>query len=209
MKAHTTYTHDIEIGDDTITLDIPFPFEEGTEVYQQAGDKIILSALCLDDCPSDPLEEWEEGEFYQFASRRKHYTRRPEVEDFKRTIRANPGRVVLIYSRGDGYFTDDKALIVADTKGETCYACEVENADGYYIAPEDVTDPASYAKGAIETYSAWCTGDVWGILTWTFDLEGNLVGDDARNECWGFYGCRYALEEMQGQHKQTIEEESK
>jgi len=215
MKQHTTYTHDIDVNDDTVTLDIPFPFEEGTEVYQQAGGKIIFSALCLYDCPSDPLDERDEGEFFQFNSRYKHSISRPKVEDFKCTIRANPGRVVFVYAQPDGGYyvgnrhTGYRALTVKDTKGAGCHAYEVENADGYYIAPEDATDPAEYAKGVMADYSSWCTGDVWGVLTWTFDLEGNLTGDDARNECWGFYGHDYALEEMQEQHKQTIEEESK
>jgi hypothetical protein len=201
IKSRTNHTAEI----DGQEFEIPFPFEEGSEQVIIDGDKARLGVLVHDEDPSDPLVEFDEGELMQFDRRLIRYKERPDLEDFKRVVRANPGRVVLLYGRQDeSFFADDKALTVADTKGPNCGASDIENADGYYIAPEDVMDAAQYAKGIIAEYSAWCTGDVWGVCVWsyTFDGEAWTLGEDGRdNECWGYYGYDYALETLKEEMK--------
>jgi hypothetical protein len=200
IKSRTNYTVEI----DGHEFEIPFPFEEGSEQLILDGDKARLGVLVRDEDPSDPLAEFDEGELVQFDRKHIRYKERPDLEDFKRVIRASPGRVVLVYSRGDGYFTSENALTVADTKSANCGASDIENADGYYIAPEDVTDAARYAKGAIKQYSSWCTGDVYGVCVWTYTLEGETwtLDDDGRdNESWGYYGYNYALETLKEEMK--------
>lgn len=201
IKTRTTYTAEI----DNQVFPIPFPFEEGTEQLKIEGNKATLGVLVRDEDPGDPFVEWEEGEFYQFDPHYIHNVERPDLEGFKRIVRAHPGRVVLVYSRGDGYFADKVALDVCHTKNvrvihqcKECYVEEIENADGYYIAPDDVTDAARYAKGSIAEYSAFCTSDVWGVCIWHYVREGEEweLQEDERDECWGYYGWKYALETL-------------
>lgn len=204
IRKHITYDY----KENEEVFPIPFTFEEDTDKLHIQGDKAILAALVQDDYPEDPLAVFEEGEFYQFNSRNVHYEPRPDVDEFKRIVRQNPGRVVLIYSRsGDyGYFPDSTAFDIHDTK--TDRILEIEDADGYYIAPEDVTDPAKYAKGVMAEYSAWCTGDVWGIVYWSYDrtVDGEWeLDEETRDECWGFYGGKYAQEEMEMGFKSMVE----
>jgi hypothetical protein len=201
IKSRTNYTAEI----DGHEFEIPFPFEEGSEQLIIDGDTARLGVLVHDEDPSDPLAEYDGGELVQFDQGRKYGQTRPDLEDFKRVVRANHGQVVLIYGRQDeSFLTADKALTVADTKGANCGASDIENADGYYIAPKDVTDAARYAKGAIAEYSAWCSGNVYGVCVWSYTLDGEewALDEDGRdNECWGYYGYDYALETLKEEMK--------
>jgi hypothetical protein len=171
----TKYFYTVEDGRE---VELPFnPENEIQEVHKEG--KILLGVLARDEFAGDPFEEFDEGILCRFQN-----TPRPNPENFKEVIRDNRGRVFYVYSRSDGYFCGSQALIKN--------ADEIENADGYYIVPEDVParSRASYAKGMIEQYSAWCTGDVWGVCVWTYD-ETTLELED-RDECWGYYSYEYA-----------------
>lgn len=202
MLKHVT-KHYLEMDDNKF----PLPFDPGGEpahFYLSAnGLKAIVGFLVQDDSPADPFEEFEEGDFYQFDHRYKHDTPRPDIEDFKRIVRANPGRVVTVDRCGDGYRAGE-LVTPADCRGRENSRAErlLDDADGYYIVPEDVTDAARYAKGAIEQYSAWCEGDVYGVIVWEYTRESidDAWEDPGRDmEVWGFYGYRYASEELRGE----------
>jgi hypothetical protein len=90
--------------------------------------------------------------------------------------------------------------------------------DGYYIVPDDVPEPQSYAEGVMETLTQYLTGDVYGVCVWTYtrtytawDIDGNgILGEytawsepDRANECWGHYGYKYAKTELQAQFEAT------
>jgi hypothetical protein len=172
------------------------------------GLKAVLAFLVHDDSPADPFEEFEEGEFFQFDRSRKHDADRPELEDWKRIIRANPGRVVTVDSRGDE-FTAGTLMTAAMCRGkyqghDYCQAeAELDSMDGYYIAPENVPDPLQYAVGALETYSQWCNGDVYGLVVWAYTRtdQADSWGDPDRDrECWGYYGRDgYTTDELQSE----------
>jgi len=181
MRKETSYYYQLE---DEREVELPFDPgpEEITEIHRD--DIIILGKLVREEFPEDPFVAFDAGEFYQFDRAYVHYSPRPDTEDFKEIIRANRGRVFYVHCRGDGYICGGKALI----KG----ADKIEDADGFYIAPEDAG--AGYAKGAIDSYSAWATGDVWGVCVWTYDAETLDLLD--RDECWGFYGYDYANSEL-------------
>jgi len=189
MRAETRYYYELEDG-----RGVKFPFDiedaDVTEIHREG--KILLGCLVHDDCPVDPLEEFGEGELWQFDSRYKYGTSRPGPKYFKSTLRANPRRVFYIHERcrDGGYFLGDRATIKN--------ADEVENADGYYIVPEDVParHRAIYAKGVIEQYSAWCEGDVWGVCVWAYDAD-TLELLDRDPEVWGYYGRAYAESELE------------
>lgn len=214
---HTTHTLDYYEREHDTEHTFPLPFDpqgDPEHVYiAPNGLKAVLAFLVPDDSPEDPFKVFDEGEFYQFDRSRIHDTARPDIEDFKRIIRASPGRVVTVCSTGDGFATDSPPLTPADTRdrqGSGTSAAEqyLDHADGYYIAPKDVTDPASYADGAVETYSQWCNGEVYGICVWIYTRE-SIADDwedpDRDSECWGFYGTDgYTAEELKSQFDYAI-----
>jgi len=196
LRKHTNYS--LEIDDNTFPL--PFDPEGDPQHVYIAPDGLtaVLAFLVRDDSPEDPFDG-DEGEFYQFNSRSIHYEERPDIDKFKRLIRANPCRVFT----HDG--TDNchgpgttrckitaGPFTVADTKGTDSPAEQaLDNAYGYYIAPDDVTDPTSYARSTLETYSQWCNGEVYGCIVWTYtrDSIAEQWGEPDRDrECWGYYG---------------------
>lgn len=190
MRKETRYYHELEDGRE---VELPFDIENADVIEVHKDGKIILGCLVRDDSPGDPFEEFDEGEFWQFNRSYKHDTHRPDPEDFKDVIRTNRRWVFYVHARQDGYFVGDRALIKN--------AEEIEDADGYYIVPGDVpaSRRASYAKGAIEQYSAWAEGDVWGICIWTYEDKTLHLLD--RDEVWGYYGADSAQEELDAQLK--------
>jgi len=205
IKSYTYHYYEDKDGN---SFPIPFEMDDYSILLHIQGDKAILGCLAHDEYPDDPIDNFDEGGFHQFNDHYVHSTPRPDVDEFKRIVRSNPGRVVLIHERsgGQGYFADDTALGIHDTKTDAIL--EIENADGYYIAPDDVTDPAKYAKGVMEEYSAWCEGDVWGICIWQYTKEGDEweLDEESRDECWGFFGRKYAEEELDMLFKSYVRE---
>ena len=203
LRKHVNYTLDI---DDEI-FPVPFdPVSDPEHTYIAAnGLKAVLAFLVQDFDPLDPLDEFDEGEFYQFDRGLKHGASRPDIEDFKRLIRGNTGRVFTVDSCGDGYRAGE-LLTPKDCRGDertgenSRAEKELDDADGYYIVPEDATDPLQYARGSIETYSQWCSGRVYGAVVWTYtrDSIADNWEDPERDECWGFYGRDgYTAEELE------------
>lgn len=199
----------------------PLPFDpqgDPEHIYISAnGLRAVLAFLVPDDSPEDPFS-WDEGEFYQFDCSYKHHTPRPDIEDFKRIIRENPGRVVTVCSCGDGFKVDAGPFTVADTRNRrtqpqcprwTSPAEEaLDDAAGYYIAPADATDSAEYAAGALRTYSQWCNGEVYGICVWIYE-RASIADDweltDRDAECWGYYGRDgYTAEELLSQFNYAV-----
>lgn len=228
IKKHTTYTWESPDGE---ILPIPFEFsQDGSELFRMSDDGLscILGVLDQDQDPEDPFDG-DEGEFYQFNRHYYHCTAHPDIEDWKRIVRANPGRVFTHDGTGDchgpgtTYCRVDSIVMPRDCRGdkrtgENSRAEELlDEAGGYYIVPEDATDPRSYADSALETYSQWCNGDVYGVCIWSYtrdfaeyDLDGNGVPGEftdweepEREECWGFFGYDYAEKELQEQFDAT------
>jgi len=202
IKAHTSYTAEIAGHE----FPIPFPYLENSEVLQVSADSRTarLGVLVLDEDFLDPLEGYDGGTLVQFNRSYSHYEPRPDLDDFKRLVRANPGRVVLIGHYGDTYKVEGAPLTAADTKGNQLESA-LYGASGYYIAPEDVTDPASYAKSTLRTYSDWCNGECYGVCVWSYTRTENgweLAEDGRDNECWGYIGLEYAQEELTSQMKE-------
>ena len=227
-RIHRTYT--IEI--DGHTFPIPFNDETGTiddtaTLYISAdGTRALITALCQDDSPTDPLED-HDGEFIQFDRRYTHDGPRPEPEDFKRLIRSNPGRVFTVSycssNHGPGTAScsvDVGPFTVADTynhkakiesygagirrivDGYTSTAEQaIDSTNGYYIIPEDVPPERrrDYANAVLEEYAKWCNGEVYGLIRWTFTLDGDIweLDEDGRDgEVWGFIGYEYAEQSL-------------
>lgn len=184
MKTRTRSVTTCQLNDGR---EVELPFNPKTEDISESrrDSEIILGCIVRDDSPSDPLDD-NEGTFVQFNHHYIHSDDRPDPEDFKKIIRANKRRVFYVKTAGDGYKISHQAFLKN--------AADIEFADGYYIAPEDVTWPRKYADGVMDEYSAWCIGDVWGVCVWTYDAKTLELKD--RDECWGFYGQTYAETEL-------------
>lgn len=218
IKKHTTYTWEAPDGE---VFPIPFEFSCNESVMYKISDdglSAIIGVLDQDQDAQDPFETFDEGEFYQFDRGYKHYCSRPDIEDFKRIVRANPGRVVTHSGTGNNHGPGTarcypESVITPQMcrgnkrTGENSLAEQLlDNCDGYYIVPEDVTNVLDYAEGALETYTQWCNGEVYGVCIWAYrrdfaeyDLDGQGAPGEFteweevdRNECWGHYGYDYA-----------------
>jgi hypothetical protein len=205
IRRHTDYMFEhYERAHDTEHI-FPLPFDTESDpelIYiSENGLKAVLGFLVPDNSPEDPFDG-DEGEFYQFNSRYNHDISRPDYGDFKRIIRANPGRVFTVCTAGDGYAVDEGPFTVADTKGSNGSISDqaIDYAAGYYIAPEDATDPAAYAKAVLGTYSDYCNGNVYGVVVWIYErssIDDSWGEPDRENECWGYYGSDdYTAEEL-------------
>ena len=172
------------------------PFNPNSEPVKVEGNTLVF--LVQDESPFDPFEEFDMGEFYQFNPRNNHGVERPSIEDFKRLVRANPGRVFTVDCYGDRYGIGPR-VTVADCRNKRGQYSTAErlldDADGYYIVPDDVPEDSreQYARGELATYNAYCEGDVWGICRWTYDDNGTLTD---RDEVWGYYEREYAESEV-------------
>ena len=191
MRKETKYYHELEDGRE---VELPFDIEGADIEEVQTPDKITLGCIVRDLGPGDPLEEFDEGTLVQFDRRRIHDGERPDVEDFQDIIRENKGRVFYVGNMRNGYSISHRAAIKNSE--------DIEDADGYYIAPEDVKpgkQALRYADGAMEQYSAWCAGDVWGVCVWEYDKVTLELRE--RDECWRYYGSDYAEQELEGMLK--------
>lgn len=59
------------------------------------------------------------------------------------------------------------------------------------------------AEGVLSEFNDWLMGSTYGIVQATFENEGTQDDPDwtliASEECWGFIGCEYAMEEITAQ----------
>ena len=60
---------------------------------------------------------------------------------------------------------------------------------------DQLAEYTKWADGEIKEYDAWSNGDVWGVIDWHFDADGDLTDDYT---CWGYIGYDYALAELHG-----------
>lgn len=186
MRKETKYYHELEDGRE---VELPFDIEGADIEEVQTADKILLGCIVRDLDPGDPLQEFDEGTLVQFNRSYKHNGPRPDVEDFQDIIRENKGRVFYVGNMRNGYSVGQLATIKNSE--------DIEDAAGYYIAPEDLKpgkQAANYANGAMEQYTAWCEGDVWGVCVWEYDKATLALLE--RDECWGYYGSDYAEQEL-------------
>lgn len=63
------------------------------------------------------------------------------------------------------------------------------------VVPPDVTEPKEWAKGVLESYSAYVNGDSWGIVTNIVSPDGTVLYGDST---WGYIGFDNAKAEAGG-----------
>jgi hypothetical protein len=207
IHHHTTYSYELQ-GEI-----LPLPFNTNSdperEYLSENGLHAVLAFLVQDECPNDPFTEYDEGEFYQFNNRYDHHTSSPDLEEWKRIIRANPGRVISVQGSSPDYRAGE-LVTPAMCRNRTAHNNDTSDADyildrmsGYYIAPADGTNPLQYATGSIENYSQWCSGEVYGVVVWEYtrdSIADSWQDPDRDQECWGYYGGDgYTADELRSQ----------
>lgn len=216
IRKHTSYTWTTPDGED---LEILWEFLPDSELYKISEDGLscVLGSLTQDECAQNPIEDWDNGELIIFDGCKN---RRPDIEDWKRIVRANSGRAVSVdHDDHNGTIYVRECLTSKDCRGTDSLAeNELESMDGYYIVPEDVTEPFEYAKSVMNELTQYYQGDVYGVCVWTYtrtfsdyDLNGDGIPGEytpwsepnRERECWGYYGSDYAEKELQEQFDAT------
>ena len=206
------------------TFELPFTGDFYRERLHVTDDGLtaVLGMLCQDEDAEDPFDG-DDGDFYQFDGGCIHHTTRPGIDAFKRLIRENPGRVFTHNGTGNWHGPGTTRCLVtagpftvADTKNPknrkianqySTAENALYDASGYYIIPEDATDPLKHAQGALDTYSAWCNGEVYGVVVWVYTRENDDADwgePDRDSECWGYIGSDYAEQELEDQFNAAV-----
>lgn len=228
---HATTRYNLEIDEDGETFPIPFEVDPDTVTVTLSEDGLTayIGAMVHDEDASDPIEEFDNGGLVVFDRSKKHDGDRPEIDEFKRLIRQHPGLIVTIHLHeygGSLYKVAAGPLTVADTKrvkSPQFYNCDqtgkhdptphaeiaLADASGYYIIPEDATDPAKYAAAQMEAYTNWANGEVYGTWCWRYTRPDTgspwqLDESSRDSECWGFIGSDYAASERDDRVAEAI-----
>ena len=59
---------------------------------------------------------------------------------------------------------------------------------------ERATQAERICRAEIKEYNSWASGDCYGVVVTTYDLNTEEVEDS--DECWGYVGYEYAMEEL-------------
>lgn len=184
-KFHTvtTRSHTATIGDD-VEIDLPFEADEMVDPFLSEDGNTFRYGV-RDDSPHE--YELPEGvEFVQGNPRNVNYV--GDVETWLEGMNDNPNVVVFpvdVYEHGDILYSlsGSGPQCQFDTaRGGACIAVPT--------GPEGFTNPQDAAAAILNEYTAWCNGDVYGIVEMNRDPETNTWTEG--DTCWGFYGWEYA-----------------
>ena len=185
MKRYTRFCHECKDG---IEREVPFEYIDNCELLESElpnGGYLIAVAVRDQDAPN-PVEEFDMGELVFFRNTNR------DPYNFGILIRANQNRVFYI---SEDYYLEERAYL-KDLDGAFDHA-------GYYIVPDDVPPNRrkSYAKGVLQEMRYYRDGEVYGLCYWTYNAAGEL---EDRDECWGFYGSKYATKELTEEFKRRL-----
>ena len=72
-----------------------------------------------------------------------------------------------------------------------------EIVGGKRLTKKALEKAKSYAKGVVEAFDQWLTGDVYGVIVEATRVngDGDVQVNKTLDSCWGFFGRDYAIEE--------------
>ncbi len=201
--ATITTTHKMEVPDTDITFELDCsPPESHEEVWtRQTTDEdgtltgYEVSWLVRDegqmdyewDDPKTPSSNWVNGCFRDFRNSRDGGGEEAR-DDFLAKMVGLVGDdrvfIVDVYSHGLDHFSVSESRFYPDREWDVAPACVI-------AVPSDVTNPKEWANGVLETYSSWCNGDVWIVVTYAVTLDGAVTYDEYVGN---FIGREYAEE---------------
>lgn len=211
MSATLTEFSTLRELSESVTVDLPDSDEtltfkptssgpsDGADVFieRQGDGNYRITWLEQDNDPGDQWEwtggdekpeSWCNAAFKDF--RNQHEGGGQEARDafyaeMVEKVGADRVFLVEVYSHGlEAFSRVDAGVWYPDRQWDVCAACVI-------AVPPDATEPAEYADAVLKSYTAWCQGDVYGIISCVVDPDGTLVSDDS---VWGFIGYEYAVE---------------
>lgn len=136
----------------------------------------------------DYWEEHDQGEFQEF---RTEWDRDEFIE--KKKAEGKHPIIVDRYKHGAVHYSPANTMHYPDRRWDVA-PC------GVYVPPDDVPEEKrlEYATGALQEFSEWCNGEVYGVVveTLTFDRETGEVIDESDDACWEHIGSKWAKEAL-------------
>lgn len=219
IKRHISY----EIAHDGDSFEVQFEPVDGSEIVSINGDEATVGYLSPSEWDQGYyFDEYDEGEFHNIGDRRSVKYQPMDQDDIIRLVRKNPGRVFWINKYEHSlvcYYRTGGAIENINRHGRTRLAGpNTEPADrrmlipdqqwdvsagvALYVAPDDCPDPAAYCDTVMNTYTDWCNGSIYGVVTQKFtrNAEGEWESGES-DECWGFIGYEHAESSLKEEMK--------
>jgi hypothetical protein len=189
-------------------MEIEIPAYDKTETVSVIGKHIVFAKIEPDGDASNPTDDDGFGTFYSHSTRHINFKHPDETSEI---LESDPDAVALSYfehgnslwmvaelpARPGVEFQWDGVRFAGIWVPDQCIRESYSGQDGLTRREWMVKQ----AKGACETYTQWCNGDVYGYNVEVFDLKLDDDGEpldlesDYRRElpvfedsCWGFYG---------------------
>jgi hypothetical protein len=175
-----------------VLLDV---YDHGGQVYSISGEGMQCrwdtarggAVWVPDDCAREEVDRRAKVYAFGFVLapgflRTKHY----------QAILEAPGQPQKNLGSFEHWHEAFQALEAAKKAGKFGHARKEQLERGLLRAKEDV------ARGVLETYNEWLSGDVYGIVCQAFVVNeaGMLEAEGPDDSCWGFYGHEYAEQEL-------------
>lgn len=182
-RTITSTSHLITIGDEDV--EVPFEVDCMVDPFLSEDGNTLRYAV-LDDSGHD--HEWQEGvEFFTGDTGSIHYVDADEANERLDALReTHDVFVVDVYQHGN-------VVHSLSSEGPQCQFDTARGGAAIAIptGPEGFTNPREAAASILTEYSAWCNGEVYGIVEMQRDpATGEWAETDST--CWGFIGYEYA-----------------
>jgi len=190
----TVTTNYVTIPGTEIEIETAFlPDSESDILVNRTETGVMFVGWLVDDPDCSFGNPFDDDEGSSFSDFTWLYGQRGRLyrDEHLRVMRNEHGaeRVFLV----DKYEHGGVAYSLAATVGYPDAQWDVASSCCVLVVPDDVTDPRAYAVGMLDTYTSWCNGDVYGIVSCTVTPDGTV---SERSECWGFIGHEHAEESL-------------
>jgi hypothetical protein len=188
MKLNTRTTRTYEMIESDEEYPITYPADEYMDPFvRDEGDlRLVTYAVHDEFCDNSPLDDNEGVEFEEF---RTEWDRDEWAQE-----QLDAGLHVFVVDHFEhschiyrvlGRWEDEKGNRGID-RWDSRPSCIL-------ALSRDFTDPEGAAHAIMREYTAWCGGEVYGIVTESFRREGDeWVQVEELDACWGFIGSEYA-----------------
>jgi hypothetical protein len=174
------------------------------------GDKIVFFELVHDDCPPNPLEDFDGyGTIWSFSQKHVNYKDPREIE-------CDPDRVGLsYYQHGNCLWFVPGTRNCPDMQWDGCEHAGIWEPDEYLLKEVKGLDQRArrkqmekFAEQACEIYTAWCNGEVYEARARVFKLkktedgqevcedhyydDKECIEEDGMGNCFGYEGEKEA-----------------
>lgn len=183
--TRTTYEHTLEIDD------IVFPTEYPALDYIDAMYKIEDGLYTLvyaveDDCPTDPIDDWDGMEWKEF--------RNSIDRDIFAQERLDEGYHVYVV---DHFEHSGDLFRPLGKYPEARFHTGIDRWDSrpsvILAMHGDFIDPDEAAAAVCRVVTAYANGDTYGVVTETYRSERGRLVRDSEEACWGYYGSDDAI----------------